>query len=115
MAKKKNDTGHETLHTIQKGQVVATVELRQSNAGFSYKQFTLTRKWQTRSSGKSSTSTGFFEQHEDEIVDAVRTACAFIRERPNGPTVSSSDSEEEPVMVTRSGNGTTTSEDSSDA
>ncbi|NLS93188.1 MAG: hypothetical protein GXX96_13615 [Planctomycetaceae bacterium] len=77
--KKKTDTAQEVLHTIQKGQVVATVELRQSNAGFTYKQFVLSRKWQTRSSGKESSGNSFFEQHEADILETVKAACAYIR------------------------------------
>jgi len=97
--KKKSDAAQEVLHTVQKNQVVATVELRQSNAGFTYKQFTLSRRWQTRSSGKESTGSSFFEQHEDDIVAAVRAACAYIRDEPNGNGQSSNRSGKEAVVA----------------
>lgn len=97
--KNKSDAAQQVLHTIQKGQVVAAIELRQSNAGFTYKQFTLTRRWLTRSSGKESSGNSFFEQHEDDIVEAVRTACAYIRDSASGNQDSPNEGGEEAVSL----------------
>lgn len=84
MADKKKREAEKPLHTIRRGQIVATIEERQSNAGFSYFQFEIARKWLVKSSQTEKTGSGLFAHQEAEIVEVVTAACAHIRDVANG-------------------------------
>ena len=82
--KKKRET-EKPLHTIRCGhQIVATIEERQSNAGFSYFQFEIGRKWLVKSSQTEKSGSGLFAHQEAEAIEAIKAACAYIRDRENG-------------------------------
>ena len=82
--KKKRET-EKPLHTIRCGhQIVASIEERQSNAGFSYFQFEIGRKWLVKSSQTEKSGAGLFAHQEAEVLEAVQAACAYIRDRENG-------------------------------
>ena len=84
MADKKKREAEMPLHTIRRGQIVATIDERQSNAGFTYLQFEITRRWLVKSSQSEKSGTGLFAHQEAEAIDAIKAACAYIRDRANG-------------------------------
>lgn len=79
--KKKTNGKSEPEHVVCSGEVRATITMRQSNSGYCYLDFPLTRQWAARASGKQATGNSFFEKHEEDLVDAVRQACLWIRNR----------------------------------
>ena len=107
MAEKKKHEAEKPLHTIRCGQIVATIEERQTNAGFSYLQYSIGRRWQVKSSRSEKQGSGLFAHQENEVIEAVKAACAYIKDRASAV----GGIENEPVC---SGSGTT-SEDSSNA
>ena len=76
----------EALHTIQCGQVQARIQSRQSNAGFIYREFTLSRCFTSLTAGKAvKKSSSFFIEHENSIIQSVREACEWIRNEASEP------------------------------
>ena len=85
MTNKKKSEAAEPLHTIRRGhQVVVTIERRQANTGFEYEVLVPARRFVTRSSNREASGNCFFAHQEEEIVEAVRAACSWIRDRANG-------------------------------
>ena len=84
MPDKKKLEAEKPLHTIRCGQIVATIEERQSNAGFSYFQYEIGRKWLVKSSQTEESGAGLFAHQEAEVLETVQAACAYIRDRENG-------------------------------
>ncbi len=81
MATKKQTTAKQTLvHTIRVGEIVAEVHSRKSNSGYSYYDYTLSRHF-ALATGRQATGTSFFERSERDVLETVRTASAWIRER----------------------------------
>ena len=108
MADKKKREVEKPLHTIRRGQIVATIEERQSNAGFTYLQFAIGRKWLVKSSRSEKTGAGLFAHQEAEVLEAVKAACSYIRERAERGAEPSDISAEDTVnMPAHSGNETT--------
>ena len=90
MATKKQTTAKQTLvHTIRVGEIVADIHRRQSNAGFSYYDYTLSRQF-AMATGRQATGTSFFDRSEHDILEAVRAASAWIRERVQSDIVNQS-------------------------
>ena len=50
--KKKTATKNQPEHIVRSGEVTAEIFCRQSNAGFTYLEYTLGRSWRSQSSGK---------------------------------------------------------------
>ena len=61
-------------HVIRRGEVIANVYLRQSNAGYPYYDYTLGRCWVSRLTSKEVHGFSFFSRHADQIVLAVQEA-----------------------------------------
>lgn len=59
----------------------ASIFLRQSNSGFQYFDLSLTRNWRSRTTNKVSSENSFFCENEGEIVQAVKEAAAWIRNK----------------------------------
>lgn len=70
-------------HTIRCGQIIAFVYKKQSNCGFVYRDFAISRVWQS-SSQKDQYSTNFFAVHEQAVKAAVKQAVAWMRKQEQG-------------------------------
>jgi hypothetical protein len=70
-------------HTIRCGQVTASIHYRQSNTGFNYYDFTLSRCWKSMRNSKEVFGASLFEQNEDDAIKCIRQACEWIRGRTN--------------------------------
>jgi hypothetical protein len=68
-------------HTIRKGEIMVTIVRRQSNCGFVYLDYSLARAWQAMTSGKENFGDSFFDRNESDLVQAVREASQWIRNR----------------------------------
>lgn len=82
MAEKKTLPGKQKpVHVVRCGEVTASIYLRQSNAGFSYYDFSLGRCWNSMASGKEARGSSFFAKNEDDLLRAVHEACQWVRDK----------------------------------
>jgi hypothetical protein len=82
MAEKKSTNGKQKpVHVVRCGEAIAAIYLRQSNAGFSYYDFSLGRCWNSLATGKESHGSSFFEKNEDDLLQAVRQAAQWVRDK----------------------------------
>jgi hypothetical protein len=79
--KRTKSTNAETpLHTIQTGSVTASIWRRQSPAGYVYLDFSLTRSFESLSTGSLGQSRNFFAVNRQELVHAIGLATAWIEQ-----------------------------------
>lgn len=69
----------EAEHVIRCGDVAASVFLRQSNTGYQYRDFGLSRTWSSVATGKECHGATFFDVNEQDLADAIRDASEWIR------------------------------------
>lgn len=82
MAEKKKSAGApKPAHTIKVGDVAAEIYLRQSNTGFPYYDFQLTRTWKSMSSQKEVSGSSFFNAHRKDLTKAVEQASTWIYQK----------------------------------
>ena len=84
--KKQNNGKQVAVHTIRCGEVTASIYLRQSNAGFAYYDFSLGRCWKSMGTGKESHGSTFFVKNEQDLVQAIREASEWLREKMQAAT-----------------------------
>jgi hypothetical protein len=81
-SKKKKPAAAETpVHTITEGAVAASIWRRQSPSGYAYHDLSLTRSWQSLSSGSTGHSRNFFAANQEELIKVINQACQWIAER----------------------------------
>ena len=85
MESKKTASSHKPAHTMQCGEVTVRIHRRQSNAGFTYYDFSLARSWRSIASGKETHGSTFFAAHEQDLLRAVQEAAAWLREQAGSP------------------------------
>ncbi|OYW22673.1 MAG: hypothetical protein B7Z55_04360 [Planctomycetales bacterium 12-60-4] len=64
--------------TVRHGAVAASIWKRQSPSGFEYFDFSLSRSWKAKSSGKEGYSSNFFQANEEELSAVVKEASEWI-------------------------------------
>ncbi len=79
--KKKAATTEAPLHTIREGSVAASIWRRQSPSGYSYYDYSLSRSWQSLSSGNTGSSKNFFARNQQELIKVIEQATQWIAER----------------------------------
>lgn len=79
--KKQTSAKQAPVHVIRCGEIIASVFLAQSNAGYSYWYFALSRAWSSMNTGKESQGNSFFDNNQQDIILAASQASAWIRER----------------------------------
>ena len=77
--KKPSSTKQKPEHEVRCGTVTASIYLRQSNCGYAYWGYSLSRGWQSQATGKQTHGTSFFDQDEADLTQAVRQASEWIR------------------------------------
>jgi hypothetical protein len=82
--KKKTSGKNKPEHVVRRGEVAAEVCLKQSNSGYAYFDFSLSRCWNSMATGKEAHGNSFFEKHEDDLIQAIREASAWIRVKLQG-------------------------------
>lgn len=86
-AKKKKPAPTETpVHTIRGGVVAASIWRRQSPAGYVYFDFSLTRSWQSLSSGSTGNSKNFFAMNQQDLMQVIQQASQWISENEQNTT-----------------------------
>lgn len=81
MDKKQAAAKNKPIHTIHCGEVTVCIFQRQSNAGFVYWDYLLTRTWHSAASRKESHGTTFFAKHEKDLIEAIQLASEWLRAR----------------------------------
>ena len=79
--KKKSIASEKPVHTITEGAVAASIWRRQSPSGYAYYDFSLTRSWQSLSSGSTAHSRNFFAANQEELLKVIEQASQWIAER----------------------------------
>lgn len=64
--------------TLRRGAIAASIWKRQSPNGLEYFDFSLSRSWKAKSSGKEGYSPNFFATNERELLEVVQEATAWI-------------------------------------
>ena len=67
--------------TIRRGAVAASIWKRQAPSGFEYYDFSLSRAWKAKSSGRDGYSPNFFADNEEQLSVVVKEASGWIAER----------------------------------
>ncbi len=91
MSEKKNkQQGEERkpVQTFREGAVGASVWLKQSNTGFWYYDFSLSRSWKSMSTGKDGYSSNFFDRNRENLKAVIDQCCDYIEDKiSNAETV----------------------------
>ena len=66
------------VKTCRHGAVAASIWKRQAPSGFEYFDFSLSRSWKAKSSGKEGYSPNFFVTNEDDLSAVVKEASTWI-------------------------------------
>ena len=83
--KKPSSIKQKPEHEVHCGAVTASIYLRQSNCGYPYLAYSLSRSWRSQATGKQTQGTSFFDQDEADLTQAVRQACEWIRKKNAEP------------------------------
>lgn len=81
METKKNTKAKTTtkpVHTIRQGAIAANIWQRQTQTGFAYHEYSLSRSWKSQSSEKEGYSSNFFPRNEQAVIEVVQAASAWI-------------------------------------
>lgn len=82
MINKKPTSAKQTpVHVIRCGEVAASIYVRQSNAGYAYFDFVLSRCWTSMASGKEAHGNSFFDRNEQDLTCAIHEATDWIRSK----------------------------------
>ncbi len=67
--------------TIRRGAVAASIWKRQAPSGFEYFDFSLSRAWKAKSSGREGYSLNFFSDNEEQLGSVIKEAADWIAEQ----------------------------------
>ena len=74
------------VHTIHAGSVTASIWRRQSPAGYVYLDFSLTRSFESLSSGNTGHSKNFFSRNRHELTQVIEQATTWIEQQESRST-----------------------------
>ena len=77
----RTDGSADPIHIIQEGAVAASIYKRQSPSGYSYFDYSLSRSFQSLSSGKTGHSKNFFSRNQHDLSIVIEKATKWISER----------------------------------
>lgn len=73
---KKND--NKPVKTIRQGAVGASIWRRQTPTGMEYFDFSISRSWKAKTTGKEGYSPNFFSSNEAELTQVIKDASTWI-------------------------------------
>jgi hypothetical protein len=80
--------GVKPAHTVRQGAIAANIWLRQSQTGFVYYDYSISRSWKSTKAGKEGYSQNFFPDNKMQLLEVVAEASDWIAERmANAETV----------------------------
>lgn len=65
----------ELAHTVRDGAIAASIWRRQSQTGFPYFEFSLSRSYASVSTGKKGYRSNFFARNKEQLLKVVDEAC----------------------------------------
>ena len=74
----KSKKGTKPARTFRHGAIAAHVWLRQSQTGFVYYDYSISRSWKSTNAGKEGYSQNFFPDNKDAMVACVSEASQWI-------------------------------------
>lgn len=84
----KSRKGIKPAHTIRHGAVAANIWLRQSQTGFVYYDYSVSRSWKSTNAGKEGYSQNFFPDNKMQLLSVVAEASDWIADKmANAETV----------------------------
>ena len=60
------------IKTIRQGAIAASIWKRQAPSGFEYFDFSLSRSWKTKNTGKEGYSNNFFSDNGEQLAEVIR-------------------------------------------
>jgi len=90
MEKKETNSkkGIKPVHTVRQGAIAANIWLRQSQTGFVYYDYSLSRSWKSSTAGKEGYSQSFFPDNKMQLLEVVAEASDWIADKmANAETV----------------------------
>ena len=91
--KKPSPSAQPIVHTITRGPIRILIHRSQSNSGFEYFDFSIFRKFTSRSSSKEGQSQNFFPCNRDPLIESIITASEWIQEQSQAAPASDSPTE----------------------
>ncbi|MDZ4852072.1 MAG: hypothetical protein SGI77_22520 [Pirellulaceae bacterium] len=88
----KKTTTTKPIKMVRHGAVAASIWKRQSPSGFEYYDFSLSRSWKAKSSGKEGYSPNFFITNEEDLSAVVKEAATWIAVQQVGLLASNEES-----------------------
>ena len=85
--KKEKKASQKPVKTFRDGAIGINVWQRQSQTGFQYYEYSISRSYKSQSSGKEGYSSNFFPRNEEAIINMVREASAWIAAQMESPEV----------------------------
>lgn len=83
MNEKKEKTSARPEKVFRRGAIAASVWRRQAPSGFEYFDFSLSRAWKAKSTGREGYSLNFFSDNEGDLAQVIRQASCWIAEQQN--------------------------------
>lgn len=81
MNEKKEKTSARPEKVFRRGAIAASVWRRQAPSGFEYFDFSLSRAWKAKSTGREGYSLNFFSDNEEDLAQVIRQASSWISEQ----------------------------------
>ena len=81
METKEKKTGERPVKMVREGAVAASIWKRQASNGLEYFDFSVSRSWKAKTSGKEGYSPNFFANNEDDLTKVIREAAAWIEQQ----------------------------------
>ena len=78
MSETTKKTAEKPAKTVRRGAIAASIWKRMAPSGFEYYDFSLSRSWKSKTSGKEGYSPNFFSGNETEIMEVVQEASSWI-------------------------------------
>ena len=67
--------------TIRNGAIAASIWRRQAPSGFEYFDFSLSRAWKAKTSGREGYSLNYFSDNEEQLSSVIKEAASWIAEQ----------------------------------
>jgi len=79
--KKTKTTAERPVHIVRRGAIAASIWQRQTQTGFAYHEFTLSRSWKSKSGDREGYSQNFFSRNAPELLEVIDQASQWIGEQ----------------------------------
>ncbi|QDV81026.1 hypothetical protein [Botrimarina mediterranea] len=69
------------VHMVRRGAIAASIWQRQTQTGFAYHEFTLSRSWKSKSGEREGYSSSFFIRNAADLATVIEGASTWIAEQ----------------------------------